>query len=110
MWLAEQGADVIKVQPPRGDWVTPIWLSTGWGKKSILLDIKSDYGKQRFIDLLADANVFLCGQRPGVLERLGLEESVCEQINPNLVLTTEHYAPLARHGDRAADLNRLRKL
>jgi CoA transferase family III len=43
--------------------------------------------------LLADADVFLCGQRPGVLERLGLEESVCEQINPNLVLTTEHYAP-----------------
>jgi crotonobetainyl-CoA:carnitine CoA-transferase CaiB-like acyl-CoA transferase len=90
-WLAEQGADVIKVQPPHGDWITPVWLSVSWGKKNILLDIKSAYGKQRFIDLLADADVLLNGQRPGVLDHLGFDESVCEQINPNLVLTTEHY-------------------
>jgi len=109
VWLAEQGADVIKVQPPHGDWITPVWLSNSWGKKNILLDMKSVYGKQRFTELLADADVLLEGQRPGVLEHLGFDESVCEQINPNLVLTTEHYCPLAHPGPRVADLNRLHK-
>jgi crotonobetainyl-CoA:carnitine CoA-transferase CaiB-like acyl-CoA transferase len=37
--LAEQWADVIKVQPPLGDWVLPIWIDGSWGKKNILLDI-----------------------------------------------------------------------
>jgi len=33
MMLAEQGADVIKVQPPHGDWVTPVWLSLSWARR-----------------------------------------------------------------------------
>src|SRR5262249_28816491 len=84
---SRRGSSVI----PHGDWITPAWLSTSWGKKNILLDMKSAYGKQRFTELLADADVLLDGQRPGVLEHLGFDESVCEQINPNLVLTYEHY-------------------
>src|ERR1700757_4902444 len=50
--LAEQGAEVILVHAPRGDWVTPIWLSVNWGKKTVLIDIKSPDGKKRFVDLL----------------------------------------------------------
>ena len=43
-------ADVIAVHAPRGDWVTPIWLSVNWGKKNILTDIKSPDGRKRFVD------------------------------------------------------------
>lgn len=92
--LAEQGADVIVVHPPRGDWVTPIWLSVGWGKKSILTDIKRPDGKQRFIDLIASADVLLSSQRPGALDDLGLSEGQLRAINPNLIYASESYAPL----------------
>jgi crotonobetainyl-CoA:carnitine CoA-transferase CaiB-like acyl-CoA transferase len=91
--LAEQGADVILVHSPRGDWVTPIWMSVNWGKKSILTDIKSPDGKKRFIDLLASADVLISSQRPGALDRLGLSEAELREINPNLVYASESFAP-----------------
>src|SRR6516165_6098327 len=91
--LAEQGADVISVHPPRGDWVTPIWLSVNWGKKTILTDIKSPDGKKRFIGLLASADVLISSERPGALDHLGLTEAELRDINPNLVYAPESYAP-----------------
>jgi crotonobetainyl-CoA:carnitine CoA-transferase CaiB-like acyl-CoA transferase len=84
--LAEQGADVIKVQPPMGDWVTPLWLDVSWGKRNISLDIKSRSGMSRFHKLLATADVLVSSLRPGALERLGLDEKTLREINPNLVL------------------------
>ena len=57
--LAEQGADVIKVQPPMGDWVTPLWLDVSWGKRNISLDIKSRSGMSRFQELLATAAIYV---------------------------------------------------
>jgi CoA-transferase family III len=92
--LAEQGADVIAVHPPRGDWVTPIWLSVSWGKKTILTDIKSPDGKKRFIDLLAGADVLLSSQRPGALDHLGLSGGELREINPNLIYASESYVSL----------------
>jgi hypothetical protein len=92
--LAEQGADVIAVRKPLGDWVTPIWLSVNWGKKSILIDIKSPDGKKRFIDLLAGADVLISSQRPGALARLGLSDAELREINPNLVYGSESFASL----------------
>jgi crotonobetainyl-CoA:carnitine CoA-transferase CaiB-like acyl-CoA transferase len=91
--LAEQGADVILVHAPHGDWVTPIWLSVNWGKKTILIDIKSPDGKKRFVDLLASADVLISSQRPGALDRLGLSEAALGEINPNLVYASESFAP-----------------
>ena len=91
--LAEQGAEVIKVQPPRGDWITPIWLSESWGKKNILTDIKSPDGKKRFVDLLAGADVLISSERPGALDHLGLTEAELRDINPNLVYAPESWAP-----------------
>ena len=84
-FLAEQGADVIKVQPPIGDWVLPIWMDGSWGKKNILLDIGSRRGKARFHELLATADVLIDGQRPGVLNGMGLDDAGLRAINPNLV-------------------------
>ena len=92
--LAEQGADVISVRRPHGDWVTPIWLSVSWGKKSILTDIKNPDGKKRFVDLLASADVLLSSQRPGALDGLGLSDAELREINPNLIYGSESYASL----------------
>ena len=50
-------------------------MSVNWGKKSILTDIKSPDGKERFVDLLASADVLISSQRPGALDRLGLSEA-----------------------------------
>ena len=84
-FLAEQGADVIKVQPPMGDWVLPIWMDGSWGKKNILLDIKSRHGKARFNELLSSADVLIDGQRPGVLSQMGLDDAALRGLNPNLI-------------------------
>jgi crotonobetainyl-CoA:carnitine CoA-transferase CaiB-like acyl-CoA transferase len=92
--LAEQGADVILVRKPLGDWVTPIYLSVSWGKKTILTDIKSPDGKKRFVDLLASADVLLSSNRPGALDGLGLSEAELRDINPNLVYGSESFASL----------------
>ncbi|WP_213736886.1 CoA transferase [Bradyrhizobium sp. dw_411] len=90
--LAEQGAEVIKVQPPIGDWVLPLWLDVNWGKKSILLDIKSGRGKARLIELLSGADVLVNSNSPGALERLGLDEAALRQINPGLIYAGASYA------------------
>ncbi|WP_201313127.1 CoA transferase [Dyella sp. EPa41] len=91
--LAEQGADVIKVQPPMGDWVLPLWLDVNWGKKSILLDVKSLFGKSRFVQLLANADVLINSNSPGSLDRLGLTQEALRKINPGLVVANASYAP-----------------
>jgi crotonobetainyl-CoA:carnitine CoA-transferase CaiB-like acyl-CoA transferase len=83
--LAEQGAEVIKIQPPMGDWVLPIWLDGSWGKKNILLDIKSRHGKARLAELLSTADVLIDGQRPGALAGLGLDDAALRGLNPNLI-------------------------
>jgi hypothetical protein len=92
--LAEQGADVIKVQPPLGDWVLPIWMDGSWGKKNILLDIGGRRGKARLHELLASADVLIDGQRPGVLNGMGLDDAGLAALNPNLVRASLSCFPL----------------
>jgi len=82
MLLAQYGADVIKVEPPEGgDWARNLGVTYGdqcaysipanLGKRSIALDLKSDAGKDVLWRLVAGADVFIQGFRPGVIERLG---------------------------------------
>ncbi len=89
--LAEQGAEVIAIQAPLGDWVLPLWLDVNWGKKSILLDLKSGYGKKRVSELLKSADVLVSSLRPGSLDRLGLDDESLHQLNPNLVFANVSY-------------------
>lgn len=90
--LAEQGAEVIKIQPPLGDWVAPFWLDGNWGKKSILLDIKSRHGKARLTELLANADVLISSQRPGSLAAIGFDDAGLQAINPHLVYCAASFA------------------
>ncbi len=86
--LAEQGAQVIKVQPPVGDWVLPLWMDVSWGKRNIALDIKGRVGMGRLVKLLADADVLVSSQRPDALARLGLDDMGLQKINPSLVFAS----------------------
>lgn len=90
--LAEQGAEVITVQAPTGDWVLPLWLDVNWGKKSVLLDLKGRLGKAKLAKLLAGADVLVDSYGPGSLERLGLDVATLQALNPNLIYTRVSYA------------------
>ena len=95
MLLAQYGADVIKVEPPEGDWArqlgrrvgdhTAFSIAGNLGKRSIVLDLKEDEDKQQLFRLLERADVFLEGFRPGVIERLGFGYDTAAARNPRLI-------------------------
>ncbi len=96
MLLAQYGADVIKVEPPEGgDWSrglgvqygdqTAYSIPTNLGKRSIALDLKSEDGRAVLWRLLAGADVFLQGFRPGVIERLGFGSPLVAEREPRLI-------------------------
>ena len=87
-WLAEFGAEVIKVeQPPLGDYArasyTALFEETNRGKKSVELDLKIQ--KELFLKLARNADVLVEGFRPGVMERLGLGYEALNALNPRLI-------------------------
>src|SRR3954451_13365303 len=71
--LAEQGADVIKVEPPDGDPFRAYDGARVWNRsrRSLTVDLKSERGKEVFDRLLGTADVLVESFRPGVMERLG---------------------------------------
>ncbi len=91
--LADQGADVVKVEPLRGDvvramgggGVTPGFVTANRGKRSIALDLKSPAGIEIVKRLARDADVFVQNFRPGAIDGMGLGEPVIREINPSIV-------------------------
>lgn len=87
--LRTLGARVIKVEPPGGDAARLIdpdmFERVGAGKELVVLDLKSDDGRERLHELVADADVFFEGFRPGVARRLGADWETLSAINPRLV-------------------------
>ena len=95
MILADQGAEVIKVEPVTGELVrhmaaahqgvNPVFFSCNRGKKSIALDLKSEEGKEILFKLAEDADVFMQNFRPGAIDRMGFGEKVIRKINKNII-------------------------
>lgn len=89
MVLADLGADVIAVERPGsgdpGRQVPAMFASTGRGKKSVVLDLKSPRGKARFLSLASDADVVIEGFRPGVVDRLGVGYEKVRAVNESIV-------------------------
>jgi crotonobetainyl-CoA:carnitine CoA-transferase CaiB-like acyl-CoA transferase len=97
MLLADMGADVIKVEEPRGgDYArfTPPFASSGMSmfhhivnrnKRSIAVDLKQKDGRELVLELAGWAEVLVEQFRPGVMERLGLDYDTIREVNPSII-------------------------
>jgi crotonobetainyl-CoA:carnitine CoA-transferase CaiB-like acyl-CoA transferase len=100
MWLADLGADVIKVEPPGGDrtrGAPPFtaddterayggyFASVNRGKRSIVLDLKTSEDREVLLELADGADALVENSRAGVMDRLGLGYEVLAERNPRLV-------------------------
>ena len=93
--MADHGAEVIKVEPPSGDparQMEPfengqsVWFSNlNRGKNSVVLDLKSDEGRDSLWRLIEEADVFVEGFRPGVMERLGFGYDAVAARNAKII-------------------------
>lgn len=97
--LADLGADVIKVEPPKGDYIRQMtWpiiegnslmhLHLHRGKRSVTLDLKKPEAVEVYKDLVRGADAVVEAMRPGALARLGLGYEDLKQINPAVVFCT----------------------
>jgi crotonobetainyl-CoA:carnitine CoA-transferase CaiB-like acyl-CoA transferase len=109
MLLADLGADVIKVEPPAGDMSRTMgpfpkdrescdyggyFASVNRNKRSIVLDIKSDAGRDTFLKLVKTADAVVENAKTGVMDRAGVGYERLREINPALV-----YAAIRGFGD-----------
>lgn len=103
MLMADAGATVIKVEPPRGEdtrslepyvqdengaRVSAYFLRMNRNKRSVTLDLKSEAGQQALADLISRADVLLENYRPGVLARFGFDDERLAALNSGLVYCT----------------------
>ena len=98
MMLADQGADVIKIESPRGDHMRHVsamnkgmsasFLSCNRSKRGLALDIKKPEGLAIVKDLVATADVLVQNFRPGAIERMGLGEDIVREIRPDIVFVS----------------------
>lgn len=97
LMLANQGADVIKVErpgvgddnrhsgPPFVDGESPYFWTVNYGKKSVELNLKSEAGKEALYDLVEEADVFIQNYRPGTAERLDVDEETIRSHREDIV-------------------------
>ncbi len=91
MFLADYGADVVKVESLEGDSFRTFGLGfLGWnrGKRSIALDLKREEGRRILWELAARADVVVENFRPGVARRLGVDYETLAALNPRLIYCT----------------------
>ena len=113
--LADWGADVVKLESPLGDPMrrmgqvvaglampsSPPFNLDNRGKRSIVLDLKHEEGRQHALDLVARADVFVTNYRGEALQRLGLDWASLEERAPRLV-----YAHVTGYGQEGPDAGR----
>ena len=114
MMLADQGAEVIKIESPGlGDimrflgtskgGMTGIFANNNRGKRSLVVDLKQEDGRDIVKRLIADADVLIQNFRPGAMERIGLGWDDARELNPDLVYASiSGYGPDGPSSDRRA--------
>ena len=93
--LGDQGADIIKVEPPHGDFTRHVatrkggfsasFLNNNRNKRSIVLDLKSEGGLDALKKLAETSDVFIHNFRPGVTDRLGIGENDIRRTRPDII-------------------------
>ena len=94
--LSDMGAEVIKVETPEGDLgripsvapyrgVSALFLTLNRNKQSIVINLKTDAGREIFYDLVKISDVVVDNFRPGVLERLQIDYATLSRINPRII-------------------------
>lgn len=111
MLLAQHGADVVKVEPPGGDWSrslgtrhggqTAYSIGVNLGKRSIIANLTEESGARIVRRLIERADVFFESFRPGVAARLGLAYEVVAQLNPRIL-----YVSVSGFGQTGPDRER----
>jgi crotonobetainyl-CoA:carnitine CoA-transferase CaiB-like acyl-CoA transferase len=94
-WLADQGANVVKVEPPHGDPIRGLgpakgdlssaYVAINRGKRQICLDLKDPAAKRSLARLIERADVLVENFRPGVMDKLGFGWEAARAMNPRLV-------------------------
>ena len=96
--MADMGADVIKVEPPEGDntrnisvgpapGMSGVFINVNRGKRSVVLDLRSDAGKTTLRELIKRADVFIHSMRAKAVAKLGFSYDDVAAINPAIVYT-----------------------
>lgn len=103
MILADLGADVVKIEPPKGDvtrhsgphrpgdgpeGLPGYFQSVNRGKRSIVMNLRDEQTKEQFLELVRNADILLENYSAGVMDRLGLGYETLREINPKLVYGT----------------------
>ncbi len=112
MQLADQGAEVIKVESPglgdimrylgsQKNGMTGIFANNNRGKRSIVVDLKHTEGVDLVRSLVADADVVIQNFRPGAMARLGLGYDDLSELNPELI-----YASISGYGQSGPNSGR----
>ena len=95
MILGDQGAEIIKVEPLDGDptrgsaqrrgGFSTSFLNNNRSKRSLAIDLKAAAGRRALLRLCETADVFVQNYRPGVVERLGIDEAAVRAVRPDIV-------------------------
>jgi crotonobetainyl-CoA:carnitine CoA-transferase CaiB-like acyl-CoA transferase len=96
--MADMGADVIKIEPPEGDntryisvgpvpGMSGVFVNVNRGKRSVVLDLRSEEGKTALRRLLEQADVFIHSMRSKAIAKLGLSYAEVAAINPAIIYT-----------------------
>jgi crotonobetainyl-CoA:carnitine CoA-transferase CaiB-like acyl-CoA transferase len=113
--LGDMGAEVIKVEPPRGDSnralgpyrnhpdMAALFLTCNRNKRCIVLDLKQDSGREAALKLAAEADVVVHNFRPQAMQRLQLDYEAVKAINPNIIYcATYGYGKAGPYGAKGA--------
>ena len=112
--MADMGADVVKIEPPEGDAtryisagpapdMSGVFVNVNRGKRSVVLDLRTDAGKAAIAALVARTDVFIHSMRAKAIAKLGLGYHDVAALNPGIVYTNCYgYSRRGPDGDRPA--------
>ncbi len=113
MLMADQGAEVVKVEPLTGPGdvtrlpsfakggLPAFYINNNRGKRSLGIDVRTDEGRQVVLDLAAEADVVVQNFRPGACDRLGIGYEAVKAVNPDIIYCSiSGFGPTGPYADR----------